>query len=59
MQRVKILFIDDEKDVLWTVKKSLEVIGNFIVETTQESKKAVALAKKLKPDLILLDIVMP
>ena len=59
MQQVKILYIDDEKDILWTVKKSLEVIGNFSVETTQESKKAAALAKKLKPDLILLDIVMP
>jgi DNA-binding response OmpR family regulator len=59
MRKINVLFIDDEKDVLWTIKKSLEVIGDFNVETVVDGKKGIALAKKLLPDVILLDIVMP
>lgn len=59
MGRIKVLVIDDEKDILWTTKKTLEVIGNFDVETAESGKKGVALAKKERPDIILLDIIMP
>jgi len=59
MQRINVLFIDDEEDILWTIKKSLEVIGNFSVTTTQSGRDGIALAKKLRPDIVLLDITMP
>ena len=51
--------IDDEEDILWTVKKSLEVMGNYDVETVQDGKRGLGMAKKIRPDLILLDITMP
>ena len=59
MALTTIVFIDDEGDILWTVKKSLEVMGNYNVETATNGKDGIILAKKVKPDLILLDIMMP
>jgi len=59
MALTKIVFIDDEGDILWTVKKSLEVMGNYSVETAKNGKEGIALVKKVKPDLVLLDIMMP
>jgi len=59
MRRIRVLMIDDEEDILWTVKKSLEVMGNYDVETVEDGKKGLVLAKKVRPDLILLDITMP
>ena len=59
MRKLSVLMIDDEEDILWTVKKSLEVMGNYTVETVQDGKKGLAMARKVRPDLILLDITMP
>tara|TARA_B100000315_G_C14226598_1_gene428951 strand:+ start:172 stop:555 length:384 start_codon:yes stop_codon:yes gene_type:complete len=59
MQRISIVVIDDEEDVCWTIKKSLEVIGGFTVDTAPDGKKGIALVKKARPDIILLDITMP
>lgn len=59
MRRIHVLFIDDEEDLLWTFKKSMEVIGNFNVDTVSDGKKGLAMAKNLRPDVILLDITMP
>ena len=55
----KILLIDDEKDFCFFIKGNLEKEKEFDVITSTESKEAIKLAKKIKPDLILLDIVMP
>ena len=59
MRRISVLIIDDEEDILWTVKKSLEVMGNYDVETVQDGRKGLGAAKKARPDVILLDITMP
>jgi CheY-like chemotaxis protein len=55
----KIVLIDDEEDFCYFVKKNLEHTGEFEVITTSNSKKGVELVKKEKPDLVLLDILMP
>lgn len=54
----KLLVVDDEKNILELLKYNLEKNG-FEVKTAIEGKKAVSLAKKFLPDLILLDIMMP
>lgn len=59
MYKKRILLIDDEDDFCKLVKMNLELIGNFEVTTATNGKKGIKLAKKLKPDLILLDILMP
>ncbi len=57
--RKKILLIDDEEDFCFFMKQNLERTSKFQVTTANEGAKGIGLAKKEKPDLILLDIVMP
>jgi two-component system alkaline phosphatase synthesis response regulator PhoP len=55
---IKILLVDDEQDILEFVSYSLKKEG-FTVFTSLNGKDAIAIAKKEKPDLIILDIMMP
>jgi len=57
--RKKILIVDDEKNFIELVKKNLERAGDYEVKIECEGKKALAVAKEFRPDLIFLDIVMP
>ena len=55
----KILIIDDEEDFCYFVKKNLEAISNYEIITATKGKKGLQIARKEKPNLILLDIMMP
>ncbi|HQP92004.1 MAG TPA: response regulator [Candidatus Omnitrophota bacterium] len=59
MVKNNILIIDDEKDFCSLIKVNLESVGNFEVFVAESGKSGIALAKSLRPDLILLDIKMP
>ncbi len=54
----KVLVVDDEESILELLKYNLEKEG-YDVKTAIDGEKAVAIAKKYEPDLILLDIMMP
>ena len=54
----KILLVDDEHDILEFLSYNLEKEG-FVVSTAINGKLAIQLAKKFKPDLIILDVMMP
>ncbi len=56
--RKKILVVDDEPEVLVHLSNILKR-ANYEVVATTKGKEAVELAMRLKPDLIILDIVMP
>ena len=55
----KILLIDDEEDFCFFVKGNLENTGAFDVITAGTAKEGIDLAVAKKPDVILLDLVMP
>lgn len=55
---VKLLMIDDDAEVLEINKKYLTEEG-FTVYTSAEPLKGIQLAKKLQPDCIILDVMMP
>lgn len=55
---ITILLVDDEPDIVEIVRYNLSLEG-FRIITTNNGKKAVELAKKHKPQLILLDVMMP
>ncbi|MCQ9205261.1 MAG: response regulator [Omnitrophica bacterium] len=59
MNKKKILIIDDEEDFDYFVKINLEKDGNFEVITATSGKEGLKAAFTQKPDLILLDIMMP
>jgi len=54
----KILIIEDEKILADMYKEKFELAG-FKVSLAIEAKEGLILAKKEKPDLILLDILLP
>lgn len=54
----KVLVVDDEEPILELLKYNLEKNG-YEVKTAQDGAKAVDIAKKFIPDLVLLDIMMP
>lgn len=58
MSNEKILLVDDEPDIIEFLGYNLTKEG-FDVTTSTSGKEAVELAKKIKPDLILLDVMMP
>jgi two-component system, OmpR family, alkaline phosphatase synthesis response regulator PhoP len=54
----KILVVDDEADILEFISYNLKKEG-YEVYTAPNGKEALPIAKKIKPDLILLDVMMP
>lgn len=54
----QILVVDDEPDILEFVKYNLQKEG-FRVSTAENGLKGLEEARKVKPDLIILDIMMP
>ncbi|RME94060.1 MAG: DNA-binding response regulator [Bacteroidetes bacterium] len=58
MENAKILVVDDEPDILEFLKYNLEKEG-FSVVTAADGEAGIAVAEAEKPDLIMLDIMMP
>ena len=57
--KIKILVVDDEKDIVELLKYNLEKGNEFIVKTAYDGKMAMDVVTTEKIDLILLDIMMP
>jgi DNA-binding response OmpR family regulator len=58
MDDKKILIVDDENDVRFLLKKGLSNKGYNILSASN-GEDALVLAKSNKPDLIILDVLMP
>ena len=54
----RILIVDDEPDILEIINYNLQING-YEVETAKDGDQAIQKAKQFKPDLIILDIMMP
>ena len=59
MDKKKILLIDDEDDFCFFAKLNLEKGGDYEVFTATSGMEGLRLAKEKKPDLIILDVIMP
>jgi two-component system alkaline phosphatase synthesis response regulator PhoP len=58
MDKQKILIIEDEKTLLEAIAKKLQV-ENYQTYTAMDGEEGLVKVKENKPDLILLDILMP
>ena len=58
MSQKKILVVDDEADLVETIRFPLEMEG-FSVLVSYNGEDALNQARKEKPDLILLDLMLP
>ncbi len=54
----QILIVDDSPTEIHVVRSILEKLGHSIA-TAPDGEQGVAKAKEIKPDLILMDVVMP
>lgn len=54
----RVLLVDDDNDILISLQAAFEPTG-AIVETASNGNKAVELAEKNLPDLVILDMMLP
>ena len=54
----KVLVVEDDKDFIWILKQGL-VNKGFLVIFAEDGEEGLKTAEQEKPDLILLDILMP
>jgi CheY-like chemotaxis protein len=59
MHDKRILLIDDDPGVTEMLKLNLEQIGKYSVCAENDPRQALAAAREFRPDLILLDVMMP
>lgn len=55
----RILYVDDEDDIREVAVMALELDPGFLVRDCGSGRAALAVAAQWKPDLILLDVMMP
>ncbi|MFG6589994.1 response regulator [Sulfitobacter sp. 1A12157] len=56
---IKLLLVEDDSDVLEVVKLSLELYGDFDVVDCSSGEEALRIVGDYKPDVFLLDFMMP
>ncbi len=55
----RVLYVDDEPDIREVVSLSLSLVENLEVHTCESGECALELAPQLRPDMVLLDVMMP
>ena len=55
----KILYAEDEPDILEIATMALETLGGFTVLSYTSGNDALEAAPRFQPDMILLDVMMP
>ena len=58
MKDKKVLLVDDDHDILTSMQAAFEPTGAQI-ETASNGNKAVEIAEKNQPDLVVLDMMLP
>ena len=57
-EKIKILVVDDEPNIVQTLQDRLEM-NEYIVTTAGNGREGLKKAQQEKPDVILLDVIMP
>lgn len=58
MSKPKIMVVEDDKDYIILYREYLTLVGYEAI-TEQHSSKAMEVARSVKPDLFILDLMMP
>lgn len=59
MEPKRVLIVDDEVVFTNLVKLNLEKTGRFVVRIVNDPTEALAVAREFKPEIALLDVIMP
>jgi CheY-like chemotaxis protein len=55
----RICYVEDDEDIQRIVRMSLERVGKMTVDVVSDSTTAIARMTSFKPDLVMLDWMMP
>jgi two-component system, OmpR family, response regulator len=55
----RVLYVEDDEDIQRIVRMSLERVGKMTVEVVSDSTRAVEAMASFKPDMVMLDWMMP
>lgn len=55
----RILYVEDEPDIQMVARLALEAIGGYTVEICSSGAEALTRAPDFRPQLVLLDVMMP
>jgi two-component system chemotaxis response regulator CheY len=58
-KKLRVLVVDDQPAVRGVVADTIQYAGHEIVGTATDGTEAVARAQELRPDLVVMDILMP
>lgn len=59
MNTYRVLIVDDEPVIRMDLRAMLEAMGHTVVGEADNGETALALARSLQPDLVIVDIMMP
>jgi DNA-binding response OmpR family regulator len=59
MNKKRILIVDDEPGITQLLRLNLEKTGNYTVRAENDADKVLGAAIEFKPDLLMLDVMMP
>lgn len=59
MPSLRIVIADDQSIIRLDLKETLERLGHQVVGEAGDGRRAVELAREMRPDLVILDIKMP
>jgi two-component system OmpR family response regulator len=54
-----VLYVDDDADICSVVRATLRIVPGLNVQTADSGERAIDLAYELRPDLVLMDVMMP
>jgi CheY-like chemotaxis protein len=55
----RICYVEDDEDIQRIVRMSLERVGKMTVELVTDPNTAIGVMREFKPDLVMLDWMMP
>lgn len=58
-QLTRILYVEDEPDIRMVAQLALEAVGGFTVEVCNSGQDALEKIGRFRPQLILIDVMMP
>jgi DNA-binding response OmpR family regulator len=59
MNKKRILIVDDEPGITQLLRLNLEKTGHYTVRAENDADKVMSAAVEFKPDLLMLDVMMP